>query len=267
MISGDTTIAELLAAHPALMDVLADFHPHLAQFRNRARLLMMAPRVSVAQAAGMASVPPGELLAALRRAVGAGTPGLEERAAPAPSPAVGPPPVLAGRRTVHLDAREDIRRGVEPFARIMAAVKGLQEEDVLVLRAPFEPIPLYEVLGRRGLAHWTERRAPDDWAVWFYRETGDGGAAPTDLEPATPASGASVLDVRGLEPPLPMVRVLERLDGLEPGQELLVIHERRPVFLYPQLDERGFVYETREAGPGRVEILIRRDRGSPVARG
>jgi uncharacterized protein (DUF2249 family) len=64
-----------------------------------------------------------------------------------------------------------------------------------------------------------------------------------------------------------MVRVLERLDGLEPGQELLVIHERRPVFLYPQLDERGFVYETREAGPGRVEILIRRDRGSPVARG
>jgi uncharacterized protein (DUF2249 family) len=169
---------------------------------------------------------------------------------------------------VHLDAREDIRRGIEPFARIMAAVKGLREEDVLVLRAPFEPIPLYEVLGRRGLAHWTERRAADDWAVWFYREPAAAGrAAPADPGPAATASTTSVVDVRGLEPPLPMVRVLERLDGLEPGQELLVIHERRPVFLYPQLDERGFVYETREAGPGRVEISIRRDRGSPVARG
>lgn len=175
-------------------------------------------------------------------------------------PAAGPPAPLAGRRAVHLDVREDIRNGIEPFTRIMAAVKGLGEDEILVLRAPFEPIPLYNVLGRRGLAHWTERRAADDWAVWFYRESAAAERSAGGPASATPAT--AVLDVRGLEPPQPMVQVLERLDRLGPDQALLVVHDRRPMLLYPQLDARGFAHETREAAPGRVEILIRRASGS-----
>src|SRR5215510_14389313 len=66
----------------------------------------------------------------------------------------------------------------------------------------------------------------------------------------------TILDVRGLEPPWPMVRVLERLGGLAEGAQLEVIHDRRPVFLYPQLDERGFAHETDEPEPGVVRILI-----------
>jgi uncharacterized protein (DUF2249 family) len=147
-------------------------------------------------------------------------------------------------RRVHLDVREGLRRGEEPFARIMAAVKALAPDHVLVLRAPFEPAPLYDVLRKRGFAHWTERRAPDDWSVWFYREAGR----------------HTVLDVRDLEPPQPMVRVLEEAERLGPGDELEVRHERRPVFLYPQLDERGFVHETDEPEPGLVRIRVRRRR-------
>ncbi len=136
----------------------------------------------------------------------------------------------------------------------MAAVKALGPDEVLVLRAPFEPIPLYDVLGKRGLAHWTECRDPDDWSVWFYR-----GAGRAPREAAAPAEHRSrVLDVRGLEPPQPMVRILEELERLEPGQQIEVLHERRPMFLYPQLDERGFTHETDEPGPGLVRIVIRR---------
>jgi uncharacterized protein (DUF2249 family) len=143
---------------------------------------------------------------------------------------------------VCLDVRDGIRRGEEPFARIMAAVKTLAPDHVLVLRAPFEPVPLYDVLGKRGFGHWTERHAPDDWWVWFYREPGR----------------RTVLDVRALEPPQPMVRVLEEAERLGPGDELEVRHERRPVFLYPQLDERGFAHETDEPEPGVVRIRVRR---------
>jgi uncharacterized protein (DUF2249 family) len=159
-------------------------------------------------------------------------------------------------RQVHLDVREDIQRGREPFARIMAAVKALGVDQALVLRVPFEPLPLYDVLGKRGFAHWTERRASDDWSVWFFRD-----AAPRAEQTAAPAPAASrrtVVDVRGLEPPQPMLRVLEEIDRLGPGAELEVHHDRRPMFLYPQLDERGFVHETDEPEPGLVRILIRR---------
>jgi uncharacterized protein (DUF2249 family) len=170
------------------------------------------------------------------------------------------PPALeriAAANQIHLDVREDIRRGQEPFARIMATVKALGPEQALVLRAPFEPVPLFAALGKRGFAHWTEQSTPDDWIVWFYRES-SAGAAVADARPAAPVSSdMAVLDVRGLEPPGPMVQILERLEKLGPGQRLVVLHERRPMFLYPQLDERGFLHDTEELEPGLVRIVIR----------
>lgn len=160
-------------------------------------------------------------------------------------------------RRAHLDVREDIRQGREPLARIMAAVKALGGDQVLVVRAPFEPIPLYDVLGKRGFAHWTERHAPDDWSVSFYRDPATRAWPPP--APATPVGPRrTILDVRGLEPPQPMVRVLQEIDRLGPGAELEVRHDRRPMLLYPQLDEGGFVHETDEPEPGLVRIVIRR---------
>jgi uncharacterized protein (DUF2249 family) len=273
MISGDVTVARLLDEHPELLEVLAGYHPHFGQLRNRLLRRVMAPRVTVAQAARMAGVPPDELLAVLRKAAGKASPhpvlSPEGRggAAETPSPFQGegrgeggPPRALVdvpeGRR-IHVDVREDIRLGREPFPRIMAAVKALGADQVLVLRAPFEPIPLYDVLGKRGFAHWTERRAADDWSVAFYHDTAAPRAEPA-APPAPAPRGRTVLDVRGLEPPQPMVQVLEAIDRLEPGSELEVRHERRPMFLYPQLDERGFVHQTDEPEPGLVRILIRR---------
>ena len=120
-------------------------------------------------------------------------------------------------RRLDLDVREDLRRGEEPLSRIMAAVSGLGPGGVLVLR---------------------EQHGADDWSVWFY----------PDL---------IVLDVRGLEPPEPMVRVLKALDRLAPGQRLEVRHSRRPTLLYPQLEDRGFVHETDEQELGLVRIVLR----------
>ena len=267
MISGDITMARLLDEHPELIEVLASYHPHFTRLRNRLLRRVMAPRVTVAQAARMAGVPADELLAVLRRAVGEPAPAPHPEGLEAPSPVQGEgrdeggtPRALGdvpeGRR-VHLDVRDDIRRGTEPFARIMAAVKALAGDETLALRVPFEPIPLYDVLGRRGFAHWTERRAPDYWSVWFYRDATPRGE-PTAAAPVAAAGHRIVLDVRGLEPPQPLLRVLQEIDRLGSGSELEVHHDRRPMFLYPQLDERGFLHETDEPEPGLVRILIRR---------
>ena len=67
-----------------------------------------------------------------------------------------------------------------------------------------------------------------------------------------------MLDVRGLEPPQPLLRVLQEIDRLGPAAELEVRHDRRPILLYPRLDERGFLHETDEPEPGLVRIVIRR---------
>jgi uncharacterized protein (DUF2249 family) len=165
---------------------------------------------------------------------------------------------VAPDRRVHMDVRADIRGGERPLARIIAAVEALAGDQVLVLRAPFEPIPLYDVLGKRGFAHWTERRAADDWSIEFYRDATTPDSRPLVEAPVTGSPGRVVLDVRGLEPPHPMMRVLAAIDRLDPGAVLEVRHDRRPVFLYPQLDDRGFAHETDEPEPGLVRIVIRR---------
>lgn len=85
------------------------------------------------------------------------------------------------------------------------------------------------------------------------------GALLLALNPPASAKGLQgvVLDVRGLEPPQPMLRVLEALDAAD---HLEVWLDRRPVFLYPQLEDRGFEHETSEPAPGLVRVLVRRRR-------
>lgn len=69
-----------------------------------------------------------------------------------------------------LDVRPVLEQGGEPFVQIMEAAERIQPGESLVLIAPFEPAPLYGVLGGRGFSHATERVAADEWVVRFTRE-------------------------------------------------------------------------------------------------
>ncbi|MBI4336970.1 MAG: DUF2249 domain-containing protein [Chloroflexi bacterium] len=68
-----------------------------------------------------------------------------------------------------LDVRPDLAAGHEPFGRIMAAVKGLAPGESLELVAPFEPVPLYQVMEARGFTHATRRTSDGSWHVTFQR--------------------------------------------------------------------------------------------------
>jgi TusA-related sulfurtransferase len=65
------------------------------------------------------------------------------------------------------------------------------------------------------------------------------------------------VDARGLQPPGPMVRILEALTGLPANSELLARTDRRPVHLFPQLENRGFRAECSEQPDGSFLTLIR----------
>ncbi|MBF0271482.1 MAG: DUF2249 domain-containing protein [Magnetococcales bacterium] len=66
------------------------------------------------------------------------------------------------------------------------------------------------------------------------------------------------LDVRTLPAPEPMIRILEAVATLYPGETLQVHHSRVPHLLYPRLQERGVSVETRELPDGEVLLSIRR---------
>jgi len=169
--------------------------------------------------------------------------------------------------TVTLDVRDDLRRGREPMAKILAAARELQPGQKLRLRATFEPIPLFRVLGSMGFAHDARRIAEDDWEV-IFRPCDTAAARPNPTrEPAPGDAGAGAdgawppasrtLDNRGLLPPEPMMRVLEALEGLDAGAVLEVLNDREPAFLYPELSQRGIEVRSQPLEKG-VQLHLRR---------
>ncbi len=67
-----------------------------------------------------------------------------------------------------------------------------------------------------------------------------------------------LLDARGLEPPEPMVKILEALVTLPMGTELRAHTDRRPMHLYPFLEKRGFNAETTDIPAEGFVTVIRR---------
>jgi uncharacterized protein (DUF2249 family) len=73
------------------------------------------------------------------------------------------------------------------------------------------------------------------------------------------------LDVRSLEPPEPMQRILEALFDLRADGRLRVLHRREPFPLYDILHRMGYRWETTSVD-GCFEILIWREQGSAPSR-
>ncbi|MBI4348655.1 MAG: DUF542 domain-containing protein [Elusimicrobia bacterium] len=143
------TVNEVAERHPALKEILA----------RRGLDLCCGGVHPLAMAAQAHGVDPDALLAELNAALAPAP----ETAGAAPDWAVAPP-------AHEVDVREDLRNGGEPFAKILRAVAAVERGEVLLLRAIFEPKPLYKVMGLRGFEHWARQVAADDWEVFFRRK-------------------------------------------------------------------------------------------------
>jgi len=267
-------VNDVLARDEALVDVFVRHSPHFTKLRNRAMRRIMGRLVTVEDASRMAAVPLDSLLRDLNEALGmptlsAGASTSEAAwaaAAPASSAAPGSHPLEAA--VVEVDVRDDLRSGREPLARIMAAVSALHDGEVLRVRAIFEPVPLFTLLAKRGYLHESTCHAPDDWSVWFWRSgvTDPDSPPSASLAPVEVPAGeigvsagdrtTVLLDVRGLQPPEPLVRTLAALESLPDGHQLVQVNSRVPQLLLPMLAERGFACALDESHADRVLLRI-----------
>lgn len=257
-VTAETTIARALAADPALLERLVAFNPRFAKLRNPILRRTMAKLATFADAARVAGVPLPALLAVANGAPAAAN------AAPAAAPEVPAAApdwvaVIDRAAAASLDVRPLLASGEDPFARIMGVVAKLAPGAPLILDAPFDPAPLRRVLAQKGFADHAERLAADHWRVYF-RKTGE--ARPAAAAPGATRiwreAGTAHIDVRGLDPPQPMLAILRLLETPDCGDTVIVHHEREPVFLYPELAERGWQHEIVAGDPGEVRLRLTR---------
>lgn len=264
--TAETVVAEAIAADPAVIERLARIHPAFEKLRNPLLRKVMARLVTFREAAKVAGVDIEVVLAAAN--------GAPAEAAPAPTAAVAPDdekaPLWVENKDLHdrvaIDVRPILAEGGEPLGPIMRLAATVPPGGLLVLDAPFDPAPLRRVLGNKGFDSYRRALAPDHWRVWFRRRHEDAPkAAP---EPAATGTDRPRqwrdeeglhIDVRGLEPPQPMLAILKLLEsGAVESGAVVVHHEREPVFLYPELAERGWRHELQPADAGEVRLRITR---------
>lgn len=78
----------------------------------------------------------------------------------------------------------------------------------------------------------------------------------TPAGPHDPRQPASVVDARGLEPPEPMVRVLDALSTLQRGERLLMLIHVEPKPLFRVLERNQFAWHCEAVPDGHFEVTI-----------
>lgn len=69
------------------------------------------------------------------------------------------------------------------------------------------------------------------------------------------------IDVRGLPPPDPMVAILRLIDSGLTGTVIAYL-DREPVFLYPELEDRGWGYEIVPSPARDAGVVLRMTRST-----
>ncbi len=166
-----------------------------------------------------------------------------------------------------LDVRPILRDGGEPFSAVMQAVDALAPGQSLRLLATFKPIPLFHVLGTRGFEPTAREIGNGDWEVIFTPADRNPNVAAAEPDAVVGRAGTTdetwpapvtELDNRDLEPPEPMVRTLEEVEALSPGQTLAALLPREPLFLFKELEARGHLWHGAFEPEGHYRVVIRR---------
>lgn len=134
-----------------------------------------------------------------------------------------------------------------------------------VLLNDHDPVPLRFQFEAQfpGAVRWEYlEQGPDDFRVKLTKLAPT--TTPAGYKPAPP-NGASLadgdvqhVDARGLEPPEPLIRILNALESLPCGMRLRALTDRKPCHLFGEAEQRGFRHDSREQPDGSwVTVLDR----------
>ncbi|GMT45029.1 MAG: hypothetical protein IEMM0006_0861 [bacterium] len=263
-ITAGTKISQIIKYDKNAIDVIASINKHFRKLKNPILARVLASRVNVADAAKVGGISTEEFLKKLQENGYEVEFNQEEKQV---SQEKKTNTIMEKKNIITLDVRPILSGGSDPFDEIMRTIKGMKEEETLLIINTFEPVPLLNILQKRGYIYQTER--PEPGIVYCYLQKA-GPVTPTDE--ATEAKGNEThdfdsietrfqgklteIDVRDMEMPMPMVATLEALEKLNEGEALYVHHKRLPRYLLPELENRGYKLVTKPIDENNLKLII-----------
>jgi len=262
-ISAETKIGAIIKDNPEAIDVLVVISPHFKKLKNPLLRKILAPRVTVAEAAIIGNCRVEAILDSLVK-IGFNV----EQAQNDAREAIPDGPVsqkhLEPVKTI--DVRADLLNGIDPFNTIMHELSAVPAGETMLVINSFEPAPLIRILKGKGYGIAVSKKDPGIVLTYITKSSRALTAAGDEIEAeANPELFDRILghyylkfteiDVRQMEMPKPMIVILDELDKLERGEALYVRHKKIPLFLLPELKDRNFKYVYKQAETEVVLII------------
>ncbi len=265
IITANTKISKIIKYDKKVIDVIASINRHFRKLKNPILAKVLASRVNVADAARIGGISTEEFLKKLQENGYEVEFNQEEKKV---SQKNKTNTIMDKKNIVTLDVRPILSGGVDPFDEIMKTIKGMKEEDTLLIINTFEPVPLLNILQKRGYVYHTER--PEPGVVHCYLQKVESATSSTNeitevKRDETDDFGSiearfkgklTEIDVRELEMPMPMVATLEALEKLKEGEALYVHHKRLPRYLLPELENRGYKLVKKPIDEHNLKLII-----------
>jgi len=268
-INANTKIAPILKQNPKALEAIVSISPQFEKLRNPLLRKVMAGRTTLTAASKFGGCSVEDFfrkLEPLGFEIDRNTRAVEEAGKAVPAFISS----FKKEQLIELDVRPVIASGNDPLNLIMEKVKRILPGQVLKIINTFEPTPLVLMLEKKGFETYVDKIS-DNLIETYFHKTGKNNPADTKTEQPETNDWDEVLqgfgdhiqeiEVRHLEMPQPMLAILAALDELPTGVALYVYHKRIPVFLLPELLQRGFDYRIREIRDGEVHLLIFKNNG------
>ena len=267
IISAKTKISKLIESNEETIEVISSINRHFKKLKNPFLRKALAPRVNISDAARIGGVPVCIMIDKLKE-IGFTTAddcGCES-VSPKDKYRNNNKNIDMRKETiVELDVRPILDGGTDPFEAIMAKIKTMDDSHTLKIINTFEPIPLLNILKKKGYAYETER--PENGVVHTYLEKFDGELSDGDDNAVVQelsykqaeskfADRMTEIDVRDLEMPMPMVTILEEIEKVGEGNALYVHHKKLPQYLIPELEDRGYKWVSNEIDEANIKLII-----------
>lgn len=264
IINAGTRISKILKANPDALDAIVSISPKFNKLKNPLLRKLMAARTSISMASKIGGVQVEDFFEKLKPL------GFEidEDYVDENDGGASPMPDfvknLKAGNVVELDVRPILDEGGDPLNTIMINVNKLTPNQALKIINTFEPTPVIIILEKRGFTAYTQILSDKEVHTYLYNTSGaeeikaDAKSDSTGFDEmlAKFENNLDIVKVEKLEPPLPMMMVLEACDNLQAGKAVYVYHKRIPVFLLPELQDRNLDYRINEIEEGDVRILI-----------
>ena len=167
---------------------------------------------------------------------------------------------------VELDVRAVLRDGGEPFPLIMQTVAGLKAGQSLRLIANFRPVPLLQVMQKKGFSFKDREISNGDWEVIFTPVEAENEM--TESKPVSRSAETVVPEIwpdpmHYLDYSLPdqgtvTEEILRLLNRIEDGAVIFALFSAEPEFLLPELEKAGHQWVGNfDAGGEAYRMMIR----------